>query len=56
MTDEEKPKREAQFLNMDSELMQALEDPETRRALIRQMEKQQDEEKQKPDKPDSDCR
>ena len=44
MTDEEKPKREAQFLNMDSELMQSLEDPETRRALIREMRKRRERE------------
>ena len=56
MADEEKPKREAQFLNMDSELLQSLEDPETRRALTRQMRKQREAERQKTNKPDSDSR
>ena len=42
MSSKKKPQREAQFLNMDSELMQSLEDPETRRALTQQMRKQRE--------------
>ena len=56
MADQEKPKREAQFLDMSSPLLQNLEDPDFRRAVVRQVEKEEDEERQKADQTGSDPR